>query len=170
MAMGEARRAGGLSSSSGRPAFDPSARRALDRDILDLDLEPISYLMAQDQPAWSLAQVDATELGYRCFLQLVRDYPDENIAPNRDCDLYWHNHILALELYLQHSEALFGGPLLHYPFSGTLGPEDEARQRARCQRSWRLHADLMSRVLCTQNSDTTGDEHEPATTEVPEAV
>lgn len=167
--MGEARRAGGLSSRSGRQAFDPSTRRVLDPDILDLDLEPISYLAARDQPSWSLEKLDATELGYRCFLQLVRDYPDENIAPNLDCDLYWHSHILALELYLQHCEALFGGPLLHYPFSGSLGPEDEARQRARCARSWRLHADLMSRVLSTRNDDTTGDEHEPATAEVPEA-
>lgn len=168
-AMGEARRVGGLSSRSGRRAFEPSTRCALDQDILDLDLEPISYLVAREQPSWPLARVDTAELTYRCFLQLVRDYPEENIAPGADCDIYWHHHILALELYLEHCQALFGGPLLHYPFSGALGPEDEEKQWARCRRSQRLHADLMSRVLSTQNHDTTGDEHDPESSEVPQA-
>ena len=167
--MGEARGAG-FSSGHRLPAFDPSTRRALDRDIAELDLEPISYLVARDQPSWSLAKLDRTELAYRCFLQLVRDYPQDSIAPSPDCDLYWHCHILALELYLQHCEALFGGPLLHYPFSGALGPEDEARQRARSRRCQRLHADLMNRVLSTHNRGTTGDEHESASAEVSEAV
>lgn len=166
--MGEARGAR-LPPRFGQAAFDPSTRCALDQDILELDLEPISYLVALDQPSWPLAKLDATEFAYRCFLQLVRDHPGENIAPSRDCDLYWHNHILALELYLRHCEALFGGPLLHYPFSGTLSPEDEARQRARLQRCLRLHRELMSRVLSTHNPDTTGDEHDPADTEVSEA-
>jgi hypothetical protein len=167
-AMGEARGAG-HPPRSGQPAFDPSTRCALDQDILELDLEPISYLVALDQPSWSLARLDVTELGYRCFLQLVRDYPGDSIAPSRDCDLYWHSHILALELYLEHCQALFGRPLLHYPFSGTLGPEDEAIQRARLRRCLRLHTDLMSRVLGTHHSDTTGEEHEPASAEVSEA-
>lgn len=167
MAMGEARGGRRLPSRRGGTGRDPSGRRALDRDIADLDLEPISYLVAMEQP-WPLHKLDAVELEYRCFLQLVRDHPARCIVPSRDCDLYWHAHILTLERYLGDCQALFGRPLLHYPFSGQLGADDAARQRARFRRCRRLHADLMSRVLRTRTCDTTGDEHEDTIVQVPQ--
>ena len=130
-------------------SLTPSARRAFDPDIRDLDLEPISFLVAFEQ-FWPLPKVDAVEFEYRCFLQLVRDHPGEAIAPSRDCDLYWHAHILTLELYLQHCRRLFGKPLLHYPFSGSLGPEDLVLQQERFARCRALFEDLMSRVPRTR--------------------
>jgi hypothetical protein len=166
--MGEARGAKRLLSTSSQPGCDPSDRHALDPDIAALNLEPISYLIALEQP-WSLEKLDAIELEYRCFLQLVRDRPDENIVPSRDCDIYWHAHILALGLYLEHCQQLFGAPLLHYPFSGQLGPEDAALQQARFRRCRRLHIDLMTRVLRTQTCDTTGEEHDHTSTAVPQS-
>lgn len=166
--MGEARGAIRLPSTSGQPGRDPSDRHAFDPDIAALDLEPISYLVAMEQP-WSLEKLDAIELEYRCFLQLVRDHPNENIVPSRDCDTYWHAHILALGLYLEHCRQLFSAPLLHYPFSGQLGPEDFALQQQRFRRCRRLHTELMTRVLRTQTCDTAGEEHETAHTEVPQS-
>ena len=170
--MGEARKAGRLSSRPGRrldqAVRDPSRRCALDPDIAALDLEPISYLVAMEQP-WPLEKLDATEFEYRCFLQLVRDHPADNIVPSRDCDTYWHAHILTLGLYLEHCQKLFGNPLLHYPFSGPLGPEDAARQQARFRRCRHLLTGLMSRVLRTQHCDTTGEEHDHTSTEVPQS-
>lgn len=142
-------------------------RRALDADILALNLEPVSFLVACEQP-WTLEKVDAIELEYRCFLQLARDHPDEAIVPSHDCDTYWHAHILTLGLYLEHCEALFGAPLLHYPFSGRLGAEDAARQRERGRRSRRLQAELMKRVQATHNVTTTGADHEADIPEVPQ--
>ena len=165
--MGEARRAERLSPGFDQAGHDPSMRCVLDPDIAGLDLEPISFLVALEQP-WPLEKLDATEFEYRCFLQLVRDYPEDNIAPGRDCDTYWHAHILALGLYLEHCRTLFGGPLLHYPFSGTLGPQDAALQQERFRRSRRLHAELMNRVLGTQHRGTNGDRHDTIHFEVPQ--
>jgi hypothetical protein len=150
--MGEARGGGRLAGWQSPAAPELLPRCALDRDIAELNLEPISYLVALEQD-WSLDRLDDTELEYRCFLQLVRDHPDDTIVPSRDCDTYWHNHILALGLYLEHCQALFGAPLLHYPFSGLLSPEDEARQRARMGRAHRLHAELVSRVRAARHRE-----------------
>jgi len=97
----------------------------------------------------------------------VRDHPDEAIAPSRDCDLYWHAHILNLALYLDHCGQLFGTPLLHYPFSGRLGPADAARQRRRFRRHHRLLNDLMSRVPRTHYRDGRDDD-EPAILQIPQ--
>ena len=166
--MGEARGAERLPPRYDRAGWDPSGRDALDPDIAGLDLEPISYLVAVEQP-WSLEKLDATEFEYRCFLQLVRDYPRDNIVPSRDCDIYWHAHILTLGLYLEHCRKLFGKPLLHYPFSGRLDPEDALRQQERFRRCRLLHTELMSRVLRTQSCDTTGDEHENTVIEIPQS-
>lgn len=135
---------------------DPASRDTLDADIRNLDLEPISFLVAFEQ-GWPLQKLDAIELEYRCFLQLVRDYPDDNIVPSRDCDLYWHAHILTLGLYLEHCAQLFGAPLLHYPFSGVLGEEDFARQQARFLHCRALHTGLINRVLGTHHCDTMGE-------------
>lgn len=148
-----------------QPAWDPASRCALDCDIVALNLEPISYLVALKEP-WTLQKLDAVELEYRCFLQLVRDYPGEGIAPSEDCDTYWHHHILALELYLAHCQTLFGGPLLHYPFSGRMGPRDAERQWQRFMRSQRLITDLITRVQSTPATD--GADHDPTRPEVPQ--
>ncbi len=156
-----------LSPRSDQAGSDPSSRCALDPDIAALDLEPISFLMAREQP-WTLEKLDATEFEYRCFLQLVRDHPQDSIVPSRDCDLYWHAHILTLELYLEHCQAIFGYPLLHYPFSGALGPEDEALQQARFRHSRRLFEELMNRVRRTHYCDSKGEEHEYANREIPD--
>ncbi len=166
--MGEMSRVGSLSPVPGRWGRDPSARHALDPDILALDLEPVTYLVALEQD-WPLEKLDAIEFEYRCFLQLVRDHPGENIVPSRDCDTYWHAHILTLELYLEHCQRLFGHPLLHYPFSGALGEEDLARQQQRFRKCRDLHTRLMNRVLGIQHRDTTGDDHDTAILQVPES-
>lgn len=145
----------------------PASRHALDADIRDLDLAPISHLVAMEQP-WPLHKLDAVELEYRCFLQLVRDRPGEAIVPSRDCDTYWHAHILTLELYLEHCGRLFGRPLLHYPFSGTFGAEDAARQQRRFRHSRRLLDELMHRVRSTHHGDTTGENHDTSNHQVPQ--
>ena len=166
--MGETRRVASRSPRLGRARPDPSSRCALDADIAALNLEPISYLVAMEQP-WTLEKLDATEFEYRCFWQLVRDHPEDNIVPSRDCDLYWHAHILTLGLYLEHCQEIFAHPLLHYPFSGQLGPEDAARQQERFRRCRQLFTDLMSRVLRTQHCDPTGEDHDHTIPAVPQS-
>jgi hypothetical protein len=130
-------------------------RWTLDEDILELNLEPIAFLVALTE-RWDLERIDATELEYRCFLQLVRDFPDRPIAPSRDVDTFWHCHVLTLGLYLEHCQKLFGRPLLHYPFSGALGEADAARQHARFEVSSCLMSELVDRVRSTQPLNRSG--------------
>jgi hypothetical protein len=125
-------------------------RWALDEDILELNLEPIAFLVALTE-RWGVERIDAVELEYRCFLQLVRDFPDRAIVPSRDCDTFWHCHVLTLGLYLEHCQKLFGRPLLHWPFSGALGEADAARQRTRFEESRCLFSELVARVQSTHS-------------------
>ncbi len=125
-------------------------RWTLDEEILELNLEPIAFLVALTE-RWDVERIDATELEYRCFLQLARDFPDLPIVPSRDCDTFWHCHVLTLGLYLEHCQKVFGRPLLHYPFSGALGEADAARQRARFEESRCLMGELVDRVRSTHS-------------------
>jgi hypothetical protein len=125
-------------------------RSALDEDIVGLDLAPISYLAVLNEH-WDLEKVDAIELEYRCWLQCVRDFPEEVIVPSFDCDLYWHQHILYLGLYLEQMQRLFGRVLLHYPFSGLLGEADAALQENRFLKSRHIVGDLVDRVRRTHS-------------------
>ena len=131
--------------SSAAPTLD---RWTLDQEILELNLEPIAFLVALTEH-WGVERIDAAELEYRCFLQLARDFPDRPLAPSRDCDIFWHCHVLTLGLYLEHCQKVFGRPLLHWPFSGAMGEADAARQRARFEESRGLINELVNRVRST---------------------
>ena len=132
------------------PAAPMLDRWTLDEDILELNLEPIAFLVALTE-RWGVERIDATELEYRCFLQLARDFPDRPLAPSRDVDAFWHCHVLTLGLYLEHCQKVFGRPLLHWPFSGALGEADAARQRARFEESRCLISELLHRVRSTHS-------------------
>jgi hypothetical protein len=137
----------------GPPAVqEHNSRCALDNDIAGLNLEPISYLAVLNE-RWGLEKVDTIEFEYRCWLQCVRDFPGELLVPSFDCDLYWHCHILCLGLYLQQTTALFGRPLLHWPFSGARGEADAARQRSRFLKSRHIVGDLVGRVRRTHSTN-----------------
>jgi hypothetical protein len=133
-----------------RPVAATLDRWTLDEDILELNLEPIAFLVALTE-RWDVERIDAAELEYRCFLQLVRDFPDRPLAPGRDCDTFWHCHVLTLGLYLEHCQKVFGRPLLHWPFSGAMGEADAARQQARFEESCRLISKLVDRVRSTHS-------------------
>jgi hypothetical protein len=122
----------------------PHERSELDADIAGLNLEPVTYLAVRE--GWTLEKADTLELEYRCFLQCIRDYPDVVIVPTRDCDLYWHQHILALPLYLEHCDQLFGHTLMHWPFTA-MDEEDAALHQHRFRRSLKLVKGLVERVL-----------------------
>lgn len=131
-------------------AAAPLDRWSLDDDILELNLEPIAFLVALTE-RWGVERIDAAELEYRCFLQLARDFPDRPLAPSRDADTFWHCHVLTLGLYLEHCQKVFGRPLLHWPFSGALGEADAARQAARFEESCCLISELVDRVRSTHS-------------------
>ena len=114
-------------------------------EILELDLEPISYIAAVEY-GWSLEQTDAAELKYRAFLQAILNYPGEAIAPGRDCDLYWHMHLLDTRRYWDDCMRIFGRFIHHFPYSGLRGADDLKQQRRRFIRSQRILGQLAAEL------------------------
>jgi len=110
---------------------------ALDPDIAALDLEPIAFKACMDE-GWEIEKVDRITLDYRCFLQAVRNAPDELLAPSKDVDLFWHHHILDTRKYIEDCQNLFGKYIHHFPYSGIRGDKDALEQDERFQRSQRL--------------------------------
>lgn len=123
----------------------PEERTELDADIAGINLDPIGFLAVYTY-RWPLEKVDEIELEYRCFLQCTRDYPEHEIAPSQDCDLYWHQHILSLQLYLEHCDQLFKRPLYHWPYAGLMGEQDAQKQQERFDKSQVLVRALLERV------------------------
>ena len=98
-----------------------------DIQALDLSMIKLKLQDVEEGPGWTSEKCDAMEVDYRRFLALKRAYPDVEIVPNKEVDLFWHQHILDTEKYAQDCEALFGTFLHHYPYFGMQGEEDYAR-------------------------------------------
>lgn len=99
--------------------------------IAALDLEAVKFkLVRGDAQRWTAAKADAAETIYKRFLQLCMKYSDQPIVPTPDVDEMWHCHILDTRAYAQDCEYALGFFLHHWPYAGTLGPEDEAELHA----------------------------------------
>ena len=97
---------------------------------LDLDLIKVKLMHKESGEGWSLELVSEVEFEYRRFLHLLKLFPDEQIAPRFDVDIFWHYHILDTMKYAADCEQIFGYFLHHYPYSG-LGVEDNQADRHR---------------------------------------
>jgi hypothetical protein len=98
----------------------------LHKQIESLDLSMIK-LKLQDEDegqGWTDSKCDEVEKEYKRFLILKRLYPNKEIVPHREIDLFWHQHILDTEKYAEDCERCFGHFLHHYPYFGMNGPED----------------------------------------------
>jgi hypothetical protein len=96
--------------------------------IADLDLDPIKVKLMHKESGegWSRAQVDQVEIEYRRFLSLMKLFPQEQVAPLFDVDIFWHYHILDTMKYAADCEQIFGYFLHHFPYTGLRGEDDEA--------------------------------------------
>lgn len=97
---------------------------------LDLNLIKVKLMHKESGEGWSPEQVTEVEFEYRRFLCLLKRFPEEQIAPRFDVDIFWHYHILDTMKYAADCEQLFGYFLHHYPYSG-LGGEDDAADHSR---------------------------------------
>jgi hypothetical protein len=88
--------------------------------IVELDLDPIKVKLMHKESGegWTAPQASAVESEYRRFLYLIKMFPDEDIAPRADVDIFWHYHILDTRKYAQDCDALFGHFLHHFPYLG----------------------------------------------------
>jgi hypothetical protein len=95
--------------------------------INELDLEPIKFLMMKNGSfnSWDQKMADHVAELYRSFLYLIWKYPNEDIHPTYEIDVFWHGHILDTEKYVRDCELIFGKYIHHYPYAGLLGEESE---------------------------------------------
>jgi hypothetical protein len=96
--------------------------------IAALNLDPIKVKLMHKESGegWSRVQVNEVEIEYRRFLHLLKLFPDEQVTPRFDVDIFWHYHILDTMKYAVDCEKVFGYFLHHYPYSGLGGEDDEA--------------------------------------------
>jgi hypothetical protein len=97
-----------------------------DLDSLDLSMIKLKLQDTEEGPGWNAEQCDLVEIDYKRFLALKRAYPDREIVPNKEVDLFWHQHILDTEKYARDCQTLFGAFLHHYPYFGMSGEADYA--------------------------------------------
>ena len=99
--------------------------------IAELDLNPIKVKLMHKESGegWTRSQVDAVEFEYRRFLYLIKLFPDEQVAPRFDVDIFWHYHILDTMKYAADCAQIFGYFVHHFPYSGLGGDGGEAAHR-----------------------------------------
>jgi hypothetical protein len=101
--------------------------------IAALDLDPVKVKLMHEESGegWSRAYADAMAFEYRRFLYLVKKFPNEQVAPLFDVDVFWHYHILDTMKYAADCQAIFGYFLHHFPYVALGGAADlEAHERA----------------------------------------
>ncbi|MEM7048406.1 MAG: glycine-rich domain-containing protein-like [Acidobacteriota bacterium] len=98
-----------------------------DLDHLDFEMIKLKLQDVEEGQGWSSARCDEVEKSYKRFLALKRAYPDKDIVPNRDVDIFWHQHILDTERYAEDCQVIFGKFLHHYPYFGMQGDDDYLR-------------------------------------------
>lgn len=95
-------------------------------DINELDFTMIK-LKLQDKEegqGWTVEQCEETEIEYKKYLALKRQYPEKDIVPNRFVDLFWHQHILDTVKYAEDCSNIFSYFLHHFPYFGMSGEQD----------------------------------------------
>lgn len=113
------------------------------------DINAIDFTMVklklQEPPfeghGWSASQADIAEIDYKRFLALKRKYPDKDIVPHLDIDIFWHQHILDTEKYAKDCEQIFGFFLHHYPYFGMNGQADEQNLQDAFEETKQLYAE-----------------------------
>lgn len=95
------------------------------------DINAIDFTMVklkiQDQEeglGWTASQCDEAEKDYKKFLALKRTYPGKEIVPNKQVDLFWHQHILDTVKYADDCQEIFGYFMHHFPYFGMKDEQD----------------------------------------------
>lgn len=79
-----------------------------------LDLTKIKLRLIR-KLKWSELKSDNIIYEYKCFLELMRLYPDKIFSPSQEVDEVWHAHILHTLLYAKQCQEIFGRFIHHNP-------------------------------------------------------
>lgn len=74
---------------------------------------------------WTQERADAAEKNYKRFLALMK-VTQSQFVPNKDIDIFWHEHMLDTRRYVKDCFEFFGAFLHHYPYFGMRGEQDKA--------------------------------------------
>jgi hypothetical protein len=132
--------------------------------IAMLDLEPIKVKLMHKESGegWSLEQANMMEAEYRRFLYLMKRFPNEQVAPLFDVDIFWHYHILDTMKYAVDCDSVFGYFLHHFPYVGLRGEDDEVTHRNAGVRMQHLYEETFGEP-CVR-TDASADIEQAATT------
>ncbi len=93
-----------------------------------LDLEKIKYCLTdkEEGPKWGRNRANEIEGFYKLFLYIISIYPEKDIVPSKDIDIFWHHHILDTKKYAYDCQEIFGNMLHHNPYFGQ-GSQEESQ-------------------------------------------
>jgi hypothetical protein len=135
-----------------------TAQVALKR-VDQFDFGPIRYKLVLDSEStpWTLHRANAAEVQYRSYLALMLMYPGRPLAPSKEIDAFWHQHILDTEKYAKDCELVFGHFLHHFPYFGIRNDDDARRLEQSFSETKALFVehfglDLSETADCTQGS------------------
>lgn len=96
-------------------------------DIQKIDFSMVKLKLRdkEDGLGWTQEKADYAEREYIRFLGLKRKYLDKDIVPNKDIDLFWHQHILDTQKYAEDCDVIFGYFLHHFPYFGIRDEADK---------------------------------------------
>lgn len=98
-------------------------------EAIDLEAVKTRLMNAASGEGWSRDKADAVEREYRRFLCMSRMYPDVELAPYEDVDMFWHYHILDTRKYAADCMHAFGHFLHHCPQAETNDEEADTQRR-----------------------------------------
>jgi hypothetical protein len=95
-----------------------------DISALDFTLVKQKIQDREEGLGWNALQCNEAEAEYKRFLALKRTYPEKEIVPNKQVDLFWHQHILDTQKYAEDCETVFGHFIHHFPYFGMKDEQD----------------------------------------------
>ncbi|MES2902082.1 MAG: hypothetical protein V4723_20310 [Pseudomonadota bacterium] len=106
-----------------------------------IDLDPIKFRLMHVSAGegWTREKTDAMETEYRRFLCLLVAFPEEQAAPTKDVDTFWHYHILDTAKYHADCEQAVGYFLHHYPYLGLLDSDEPGAEVRAADRTRELY-------------------------------
>ena len=95
-----------------------------DIHAIDFTMVKLKLQDKEEGLGWDSAECDEAAAEYKKFLALKRSYPEKEIVPNKQVDLFWHQHILDTQKYAEDCETVFGYFLHHFPYFGMKDKQD----------------------------------------------
>lgn len=99
-------------------------------EALDLEAVKTRLMNAANGEGWDKEKAEGVEREYRRFLCMSKMYPDAELAPYEDVDMFWHYHILDTVKYAADCNQAFGHFLHHSPRADANGDEADTQRRS----------------------------------------